>query len=655
MACINVVSFFVAVIFVEAVHSQNPIVMLSHGGQVQGWTTNASDGSIVNVFYNIPYAEPPIGENRWKIVGAHQGWFGVMDCTKKGAACWQSNASNRTISDIHKQDEDCLFLNVHTPDLSRNDTGPYAVMIYFHGGSFEWDWGGNPIYEGMELVKHGVILVTVNYRLGRMGFLSTSDEAALGNYGMYDQMESMRWVQEHITNFNGDPERVTIFGQSAGAASCSLHMISPLTEGLFHRGLSQSGSSASIWAYNPSPRKFALRLAEALDCGTEDNEDTSAMIDCLRTKDPRDIVTVSIKQSDWVIPFAPVVDGPDGFLPDKPWNLLAAGNYPKRQFISGTNKDEGVSLMPGYAGIAIKDINAETLRTHVIPTLLHEGGFEDPSGALYDSVLMEYVDWSDPWNDTLAFWSGAEAVSHVGIMAPMDLEAQYHTNNSLTNWIFSFDYVFESWPSELLPEVVAHSFELVYIFDIANRVDWEVCIKDGRICIQLHNAMSDVDRAFTNLVTTLWTNFAKYGDPTPGDGVPTSNGNVTWRQYEKKNGFYLALNEISEVREALVPRASEFWNYYFYNLDEIANYHLLTEEPITDQPTEATEETEATKEPEPTEETEELWAVVWTLVGIGGALFLICLIMALTFCVFANKSSKSSAGKSNKGYIDHNF
>src|SRR5580698_11632149 len=205
-------------------------------GKVQGKTIN--DGK-VNAFLGIPYAAPPVGDMRWKAPEPPAKWKGTRDATKFGAHC----AQGRVFEDMVFQDagpsEDCLFLNVYAPADATNKT-KLPVMFWIHGGGYAGGGSSEPRHNGDFLPLHGVVLVTINYRLGVFGFLVTkelADEAngSAGNYGLLDMISALHWVHDNVGKFGGDPGNVTIFGESAGSFAVSTLMASPMAQGLFPR------------------------------------------------------------------------------------------------------------------------------------------------------------------------------------------------------------------------------------------------------------------------------------------------------------------------------------------------------------------------------------------------------------------------------------
>jgi para-nitrobenzyl esterase len=200
------------------------------------------------VFRGIPYAAAPVGPLRWKAPQTPTAWAGVRDARNFGAACPQDEAHKEPWAQVGPRSEDCLFLNVWRPKRA----GKYPVMVFIHGGAFTYGAAGVPLYDGSALAKRGVVLVTINYRLGRLGYfahpaLTKEDpDGRLGNYGIMDQIAALEWVKRNIAKFGGDAGNVTIFGESAGGGAVQILMASPASKGLFHKAISQSGAGNSV-------------------------------------------------------------------------------------------------------------------------------------------------------------------------------------------------------------------------------------------------------------------------------------------------------------------------------------------------------------------------------------------------------------------------
>uniref|UniRef100_A0A8C4VXE0 Carboxylesterase type B domain-containing protein n=1 Tax=Gopherus evgoodei TaxID=1825980 RepID=A0A8C4VXE0_9SAUR len=263
---------------------------------------------------------------------------------------------------IQDPNEDCLYLNIYIPtedgaiakkqgeDLADNDgdededirdSGAKPVMVYIHGGSY-MEGTGNMI-DGSILASYGnVIVITLNYRVGVLGFLSTGDQAAKGNYGLLDQIQALRWISENIAFFGGDPLRITVFGSGIGASCVSLLTLSHHSEGLFQRAIIQSGSALSSWAVNYQPVKYTSLLADKVGCNVLDTVD---MVDCLRQKSAKELVEQDIQPARYHVAFGPVIDG--DVIPDDPEILMEQGEFLNYDIMLGVNQGEGLKFVEG--------------------------------------------------------------------------------------------------------------------------------------------------------------------------------------------------------------------------------------------------------------------------------------------------------------------
>ena len=308
----------------------------------------------VSKFLGVPFAAPPVGALRFKPPQPPMSWKPKVYLAKKHAnICVQPNYLEKFIRSVTPNftySEDCLYLDIYSPNTSLS----LPVMVYIHGGGYA---GGTAITSPSDILAlHGVVVVIIQYRLGPFGFLTTGDSAAPGNYGMLDQVEALKWVNENIKHFGGNPDKVTIFGASSGGTSVSLHLLSPLSRELFNQAIAESGVDLSPQAFQPT--SFGVRnakeLARILDCPTTDH---SAMVTCLRKKETQDIMK-ALKSTRFEIvdptQWGPVVD--KNFLHDTPQKLRATGNFKNATFMISFNSNEGggalgIMVNMSYMGI----------------------------------------------------------------------------------------------------------------------------------------------------------------------------------------------------------------------------------------------------------------------------------------------------------------
>lgn len=269
--------------------SQGLHVQLPHGGWLVGRHRTTHSGRHMRAFQGVPYALPPLGELRFWAPVEQPGWHGERLAIRDAPMCIQRDPFRRDT--LIEGSEDCLYLNVYTPDPVP-ETSPLPVMVWFHGGGWQCGSGISSFYGPDFLLDHDIILVSANFRLGPLGFLSTETLDCPGNNGLKDQLQVLRWVRDNIAAFGGDPQSVTVFGESAGGASVTYHMLSEKSRGLLHRGIAQSGTYYNPWAqpaHTGVAAQRATKLTELVGCDTA-GEDWASRLNCLRSKPAEEIV-----------------------------------------------------------------------------------------------------------------------------------------------------------------------------------------------------------------------------------------------------------------------------------------------------------------------------------------------------------------------------
>jgi len=338
-----------------------PVVHVTNGA-----LAGKLDGDIA-VFQGIPFARPPVGALRWREPQPVSNWIGTRDATKPGHPCMQIVEGTDNFiaplaaaygAEFTRQpvdpSEDCLYLNVWTPRLSSDARLP--VMVWLHGGSNRVGSGAEPAYDGRVLASHGVVIVTVNYRLGVMGFFAHPELAAespnhsSGNYGLLDQIAALRWVQQNIAQFGGDPANVTLFGESAGSIDATILMTSPLTSGLFRRVIAESGTAFGL---GPS-RTLAQMEPLGVAVGKEAGGQTGSQLEVLRKLPPAEIAQIEGRliatQFKGYDPNASIVDG--WVLPLSPAAAFASGRIQPVDLLVGLNAREFSAFRVGAAAAA---------------------------------------------------------------------------------------------------------------------------------------------------------------------------------------------------------------------------------------------------------------------------------------------------------------
>ncbi len=434
-------------------------------------------------FLGVPYAQPPVGDLRWHEPLPAKPWAGVRDANTFGASCTQpllSGAWNRY--DAEHGQEDCLYLNVVTPAWPA--AKPLPVMVWIHGGANIGGSGSGDLYNSGTLADHGVLLVTINYRLGVFGFLAhpaltaESPRHASGNYGLMDQILALHWVHDNIADFGGDPNNITVFGQSAGSMDTGMLMTSPLAAGLFEKAIAESGAA---FAPPVVPLAYAeqrgLTAAAALDVPAG-----AAGIAALRKiPAPELIAKLGNLATEWP-GFGPNVDG--WVLPRSPAAVFAAGGEAPIPLLIGTTSHEFGNTEPVDALRAAITRTDGALAPQALALYGLTGDGQGTPDALYGSAGVQ-------WN--------ADSLFH----CPITTEALWHTYAHHATFEYEFDHATPGQEAQ----GALHSAELPYVFGYFP--------KSGNI----GGNFGASDMHLADLMRAYWTNFARTGDPN-GTSLP---------------------------------------------------------------------------------------------------------------------------------------
>jgi len=457
--------------------SQGPVKIET--GRISGALTGRNND--VSVYKGIPYAAPPVGNLRWKAPQPAADWADVRETVKFSPIPPQRQSND-------PQSEDCLYLNVWTPAKSASERLP--VMVWIYGGGFTYGSASTRIYDGTRLAENGVVLVSFNYRLNVLaGFahplLSKESGHGSGDYGMLDLIAALQWVQRNIKSFGGDPGNVTIFGESAGGIAVSSLVVSPLTRGLFHKAIVESGSAARI-----TPLDHAEQTGEELvkKMGLDSDPNVLAT---LRSKSWAEIPNAQNYRG------GPVIDG-YAFTRD-PMDFWAKGTQRNVPMIIGHNHDEATFFVAQQGEIP-KTVEA------------YQSSVKQRFGDLASRVLSLYPATSE---DEL-YWAeiGIRTDSRFGIGARRQLRGEFNVSSNA--WEYHFSYLPEA--SKGSKRGVSHASELAYVF--------------GTIPATADQQTRDVSEAMVK----YWTQFAKTGDPNQ-PGLPR------WPAFQKGNEAYLEIGQ----------------------------------------------------------------------------------------------------------------
>ena len=468
----------VAVIFALTVaHGQAP-APVSTTVQTQPGPVRGS-GTDVIAFKGIPYAAPPTGDRRWRAPAAAERWTHVRDATQFGPRC-PGMAPARARALAWPASEDCLTLNIWTPAKSSGDRLP--VMVWIHGGGFNNGSVTAPSVDGTKLAGRGVVVVSINYRLGALGFLAhpalsrESEHDVSGNYGLLDQIAALRWIRANIAAFGGNPANVTLFGGSAGASSQGFLMVSPLARGLFHRAIVQSLGSTFA---GPKPR---LRVPNYGFAAAEANRRSIARdIATLRALSVDEVLAQLPNTSEaWGTSYVPIIDG--YVVPDDPTVLMGTNAQSRVTLLAGHNADEGLF----YAMDLPKTL--ENYRAFVRARFPAE---------LVDAVLAQYPAATDAQVSVAAPRLDGES----RLVAPTVLTARAAARVSDV-YMYRFSRVAPS--SRSAWGGAAHTSEVPYVFDNTSG--------DA-------SQFEELDRTVSGTMAAAWVRFAKTGNPN-GGGLP---------------------------------------------------------------------------------------------------------------------------------------
>ncbi|XP_072177978.1 carboxylesterase 5A-like [Diadema setosum] len=494
-------------------------------------------------FRGIYYAEPPVGMRRFMPPVTKRLPPGDYDATKHGPLCPQDLVKTTEVFPqtfpTNDSSENCLHLDIYTPSL--DPTAKLAVMVFYHGGAFTN--GGGGFYDGTAFAAiQDVVLVAANYRLGALGFLSTGDEAAFGNYGLLDQQMVLQWVHNHIAGFGGDPKRVTIFGESAGAVAVALHLQSSFSQGFFHRAISQSGVAHSPIMMSQQPLHVAKRLAERLQCPTSSSR---AIVECLRSKSPEEILAVNMEAPDIpAMPFSPVVDGL--FIDEDPVVALMRGHFnPQPQLLLGVNNHEGGfnNLAHRLSGDVFKHFSAKAFRL----MLQYEFNKFMPGDM---SEIIEGVEHlyggRQGVTDESALQILTEVLGDCVYLVPAVTLADVFTGVGGKVYFYEYQHRLSYSPA---PEWVKadHGDEEALVFG-------SPFLEEDRLG---QMSFTTDERALSLSLMTYWANFAKTGNP---NGEGDNPDLPLWRRYTVQEKAYMKLDMQSELAQNLKPDKVAFWS-----------------------------------------------------------------------------------------------
>jgi para-nitrobenzyl esterase len=491
----------------------DPSVTTADGERLQGAQLNG-DG-VVSVFRGVPYAAPPVGEGRWRPPAPLTPRVGVQRATEFGSACIQHPGNTEfyrdiaetlgtdpaLVPDFEPMNEDCLYLNLWTANLGGDELEP--VMVWIHGGSNVAGSGAEPPYDGENLARRGAVVINFNYRLGVFGFLAhpvlsaESENNSSGNYALLDQIALLEWVQRNAAAFGGDPERVTIFGESAGATDVAYLMASPLARGLFHRAIIQSGGYAvSVDRNLADAEAVGEELAAAI--GASDADD---VIGTMRMVEAEELLRIT-SESDIGRVSSPNVDG--WVLTGAPGRVFDTGEQAGVPLIAGFNADEWATMRRYWP-----DVTVEGLRKALGSSF---GDLADRAMEIYPAAT-----------DAEASVAADDFQTDLYFACPARFIADRMERAGSRAFFYVFTRVVPAPGGEALGAF--HGAEVPYTFDSLAMETWI--------------SRNDVDERLADAMADYWVRFAATGDPNGGDAP-------VWPVYEARTREHLVFGDVIE-------------------------------------------------------------------------------------------------------------
>jgi para-nitrobenzyl esterase len=470
-------------------------------GEAKGKLIN--DGR-VRAFLGLPYAAPPVGPLRFKAPEPPSNWTGVRDATQFGARCEQWHIWSDYLFLDAGPSEDCLFLNVYVPATAKN-ADRLPVMFWIHGGGYAAGAASEPRYTNSVLPTMGVILVTINYRLNVFGFLASDDlgkenSGSAGNYGLMDMVAALKWVHANIARFGGDPNNVTIFGESAGSFAVSTLLAVPPARELFAKAIGESGAAFSDLLSAPLATRAPRDQKWTESLGVHNLAELRAL--------PASAI-LDAAQKHGTIGFGPVVDGQ--FVTEEVQKTYAEAKQAHVPLLAGWNRDE-------RAGTLSKDMTVEKWKAFAKE---HYSAHADDFLAAFpaktdDEAVRAADDYTTDQFIALGTWKWVEAQAKAGVP------------------VYRYRFDLPATQSEMHPEgkYAWHSDELEYVFgtlDVRNGAQWR-----------------PEDRKLSDQIAHYWTNFARTGDPN-GKGLPP------WPRYDTEKKILHFDSTISNGTDPLRP------------------------------------------------------------------------------------------------------
>ncbi|XP_050515607.1 juvenile hormone esterase-like isoform X1 [Diabrotica virgifera virgifera] len=533
---------------------ESPIVTVTEG-QVRGCQRVNLDGESFYSFLGIPFAKPPLGDLRFKSPQPVETWNGVRDATKDGQPSYQwDDKNNKPVGS-----EDCLHLGIHTKKLPSKEPSLKPVMVWIHGGGFIFGSNSSTDYGPEYLMLEDIVLVSVNYRLGFLGCLQFEDTSlnVPGNASLKDQLLALKWIQQNIHHFNGDPKNVTIFGESAGGASIHYLMLSPSSKGLFHRAILQSGCTFCPWS-RMTEQNVGLEFAQIVNQNIKTEKEA---LEVLRKLPANELLEAQQKfnvKYELHLKVAPTIEKPNetAVLTSLPQDLIAKGHYHKIPLMIGYTNMEGIlheiyqqketkqGLKPDYFN----------LYKFVHPHMAIEN--KDPKKELIKEKLKKFY-FTENADEMAKYVMATDGTYTAPVVGTAKLHAKAQTE-PVYLYLMSLDaglnFLKRANGFSDMPGA-CHADDLGYLFQMPLEA------------LNMHRGEKELKAI--RIFVKLWTNFAKFGNPTPQG----NDMNITWSPVNQEEVNYLDIGDELTMRSNPEPERLKLWREIF-QLSPYTQYYL---------------------------------------------------------------------------------
>ncbi|XP_071580393.1 fatty acyl-CoA hydrolase precursor, medium chain [Temnothorax nylanderi] len=554
----------------QGLNRESPTVRIPNQGIVLGKEVAVNSVRLTQ-YLGIPYAQSPVGKLRFTrpVTDPLPSWNDVKNATQFAPSCQQASGQLKLHERLYKRllppdmpdpgfSEDCLFLNIFVPSEGNRQGDRWPVMVWFHGGDF--NTGTPAIWDASIFVsRQKVLVVTVAYRLNILGFFTTTDSEASGNYGMFDQIAALDWIKRNIKHFNGSPSNIVIYGHSSGAISVGLHMLSPLSKGKFHKAIAMSGDAIGSVGTLDREKPVVDIIADRFGC---DRRPSSALMECLR----RLQADFLIKHSSDIETWGPIVDAEtnnetEPFLAQHPKDILENGNFNAVPLIVGyTNNEQVLAYMETTSGQnpegGLSSENFETMITDeftaAVQTPDDNSTCESKPEMVTNAVLFFYRPYPSTTNTTVFRDRYLDLQTEKNYAAGLTLLAGKVAKGRTTAFVYRFDYRPKTQPvAKDVPEWagVPHMFELPFVWGLPHLM--------GPGTTQwIFN-----DKKMSDVMMSMLGTFARTGDPSLMSGT----GSIKWESYTQDNPRILIIDKNVEMNEpdAVDYKALAFWNEYY--------------------------------------------------------------------------------------------